>query len=144
MEEYLIWVWLGLTVIFVVIEAATSQLVSIWFVAGAVVAMVFALFDLPVWSQVVAFVAVSGAVLALLRPVILKRTRAARVPTNADMVVGQTAVVLTDIDNDISAGRVEVMGADWSARSENGKLIKKGDRVRVLRIEGVRLIVTPI
>lgn len=143
MEQYLVWVWLGLTVIFVIAEAATAQLVSIWFVAGSVAGLLLAVLDMSVWVQAAGFVVVSGLVLILLRPVIIKRMKSARVPTNADMIIGQTGVVIAEIDNDTSAGRIDVMGLDWSARSENGGIIKKGERVTVLRIEGVRVIVSP-
>lgn len=143
MEQYMSWVWLGLIVLFVVIEAATSELVSIWFVAGAVTALAVSLFSHSIWLQCVLFVVVSGLVLVLLRPVVMKRMKAQKVPTNADMVVGRTAVVLQEIDNDAASGRVEVYGENWSARSDDGSPIPTGEKVTVLRIEGVRLIVAP-
>ena len=64
--------------------------------------------------------------------------------TNADRVVGQTAVVTEDIDNLAAHGRVEVLGNDWAARSTENVRIQKGTKVQVVRIEGVKLIVTPV
>ena len=65
--------------------------------------------------------------------------------TNADRVVGATGIVIQDIDNVVSTGRVTVMGNSWSARStqKDGK-IEAGSRVRIERIEGVKLLVTPV
>lgn len=59
-------------------------------------------------------------------------------------MVGQTAVVTEDIDNLAAHGRVEVLGNDWAARSTENVRIQKGTKVQVVRIEGVKLIVTPI
>lgn len=136
------WIWLALTVIFVVVEALTSQLVSIWFVAGSVAALLLSLFEISIPFQAVAFIAVSCLVLVLFRPIIKKRAMQAAVPTNADMVIGKTAVVISEIDNDRAAGRVEIGGLDWAARSADGATIEKDAKVKVVRIEGVKLIVT--
>ncbi len=141
MQDYISFVWLGLAVLFVILEAATEQLVSVWFIAGAVAALVLSLFETSLWWQLVAFIVVSGVVLVTVRPLAMKRARQKRVPTNADMLIGETAVVSENIDNDAGAGRVEVDGLGWSARSADGAALKSGAKVRVCRIEGVKLIV---
>jgi membrane protein implicated in regulation of membrane protease activity len=79
--------------------------------------------------------------LILTRPFVKKVLKAKRISTNADQVIGKTAVVIEDIDNDLAAGRVICMGLDWSARSVDGSRIKAGKKATVERIEGVKLIV---
>lgn len=141
--ETMSWVWLALVVVFIILEAATAELVSIWFMAGAVVAFISTLFGAELWVQLALFVIVSVAVLLIVRPIIIKRAKAAVVPTNADMLIGKVGVVIGEIDNDLGVGRVEISGLDWAAVSETGENIMPEQKVTVKRIEGVKLIVTP-
>lgn len=134
--------WLMLVVVFAVIEGATPQLVSIWFAGGALCALIVSLFGVSLWIDIAVFVAVSALLLVLTRPLIKKRWQAKIVRTNADAAIGQDAVVTAAIDNTEGVGLVNLGGQIWSARSENGDPVEEGASVRVLRIEGVKLIVT--
>ena len=133
--------WLIAAVVFGVAEAVTVSLVTIWFAAGAVVAMVAALLGAPVWLQVVLFLAVSVAVLAALRPFAKKYVNGIRRHTNADRVLGVVGPVTEDIDNIRGSGTVTVDGKVWSARSAYGETIAAGTLVRPVSIQGVKLIV---
>ena len=64
-------------------------------------------------------------------------------PTNADMLIGQECLVTEDIDNLTGRGAVAVGGKVWTARAETDVPIPAGTAATVLRIEGVKLIVTP-
>lgn len=135
-------VWLVLGIIFAVTEGLTVQLVSIWFAIGAAVtAVVTALIDIPWSTQLLLFVIVAGVLLAATRPLAKKLLYVKKQNTNADSVIGQVGIVLQAIDNDLAAGRVKVNGLDWSARSKSGEGIAEGAKVRVLSIDGVKLIV---
>ena len=134
--------WLALIVLFSVIEGVTPQLVSIWFAGGALVALIVSLFGVQLWIQIVVFVAVSALLLILTRPLVKKRINAKTVRTNADAAIGETAVVTQRIDNTEGEGLVKLGGQIWSARSDGGENIPAGATVTVLRIEGVKLIVT--
>ena len=136
--------WLVLTVVFVIAEAATAGLVTIWLIPGSVVALILTLFDLPLIVQLIAFFALSAISLILTRRYVASRRPPDKVPTNADMVLGQAGIVQQAIDNAEAKGRILVQGADWSARSQSGEIIEAGTPVRVLAIEGVKLIVEPI
>ena len=137
----MIWIWLGAIVLFGVVEAATAGLVSIWFVAGALAALIAVLLGAGIWVQLVAFVVVSAAALALTRPLVKKITAGRSVPTNADRVLGRTARVTETIDNDSASGAVYVDGKTWTARSADGSVLPAGSRVEIRRMEGVKLIV---
>lgn len=138
-------VWLGVTVLAAVVEAAVPSLVSIWFVPGGIAALATSLLGGPLWLQIVLFLAVSCVSLALTRPLAQKFQSRKKESTNADRVLGRTALVTEDIDNVLGRGRATVQGGSWAARSANldGK-IPRGSAVRVERIEGVKLVVTPL
>lgn len=136
-----IWAWLAALIVFAAAEGATSQLVSLWFMGGALAAMIAAICGAALWLQITLFFAVSVILLLLLRPMLKKYLNPHLVPTNADRNIGMTAVVVEAIDNLHATGRVKVDGKDWAARSEDGKPIAQGEKVVVRRIEGVRLYV---
>ena len=135
-------VWVVIMVVFLVVEAATAGLTCIWFAIGAIAALIAALFGAPIWLQLVWFFVVSVVTLYFTRPLVLKYVNSRSQPTNADMVIGKEALVTEAIDNVESAGAVAVGGKVWTARSENGEPIEVGSIVTVLRIEGVKLIVS--
>jgi membrane protein implicated in regulation of membrane protease activity len=135
--------WFVLLVIFAIVEAATVGLASIWFAAGALVAMLAAFFHAPLWLQVVLFLAVSFVTLLLARPLARRFLTPSYQATNADRILGQEAVVTETIDNLHGRGLVSVGGSVWTARAQTDQPITAGTVVKVLRIEGVKVFVTP-
>ncbi|MDO4566119.1 MAG: NfeD family protein [Oscillospiraceae bacterium] len=138
------WLWLLALVFFIILEAATVQMVAIWFMIGSVAAFVCSLLGLGIGWEIAVFIVVSGLSLVMLRPLIKKRVEAERIPTNADMVIGRVGVVSEEINNDEGKGRVRVMNLDWAAQALDGERIKKNAKVNVHAIDGVKLIVVPL
>lgn len=138
------YLWLGLLVFFGLLEAATVGLTSVWFALGALVALVSASIGSPEWLQIVWFLLVSGLTLVGLRPMTQKYLKLKKISTNADRAIGQIGVVREKIDNIAGTGLVHVDGKLWTARSDTGAAIEKGAEVTILRIEGVKVIVTPV
>lgn len=136
--------WAAALVVFAVAEGLTVSLTSIWFALGALCALVTAAFTERVLTQLIVFLTVSLIALLLLRPMVRRHLPGRRVATNADRAIGEEAVVTQAIDNLRAMGQANVNGAVWTARTEGEGIIPAGARVRVLRIEGVKLIVTPI
>lgn len=136
-------VWLILMVVFIAAEAATVQLVSVWFAVGALAAMVVSLLDGALWLQILVFFAISIALLALLWPVAKKRLKPKIVATNADALVGRICTITEDIDP-TEGGRVKLGDVTWSARSESGVPISAGARARVLKIQGAKVFVEEV
>jgi len=136
-------VWTAAIILFGVVEAMTAGLVSIWFVAGALVALVAAFVDASLVVQIVLFLVVSAAALAVTRPLLKKITAANAVPTNADRVLGELAKVTETIDNENSTGAVYVDGKTWTARSADDSVIPAGSRVKIENMQGVKLLVSP-
>lgn len=134
-------IWIIAAVVFGIIEAATAALVTIWFAAGAVAAAVAAQCGLDVVWQVLIFVVVSGVFLCLTRPLVKKLMRGKPQNTNADRYIGMEGVVIKPIDPIENSGQIKVSGTVWSAVSAAGDPIGSGDKVRVIGIEGVKLVV---
>lgn len=143
--ELTVWIWAGLAVIFLIVEAACPlHLVSIWFVAGSLVALAAAMLHWALWLQITLFVVVSGALLALLWPIVRKHLNPKLAKTNVDAVIGSTGIVTVAVDNIAAVGQVKLGGMEWSARSTSGDPITPGTIVRVDKIEGVKAFVTPV
>ena len=135
--------WIAALVVFLVVEAVSAGLVSIWFAAGALAALICALLHGPVWLQAIWFVVVSGVTLILTRPLVKKYVNAKSVATNADRNIGRTAVVTERIDDLAGTGAVKLDGVLWTARSSGGEPIEVGTAVTVREIQGVKLMVEP-
>ena len=136
-------IWLILMIVFVGVELSTVSLTSIWFALGSLAALISSLFHAPMWLQIAWFFAVSILSLLLTRPLVKNYLNSKTQPTNADMVIGESCVVLDPISNLSETGSVKVGGKVWTARSEDGTVFAPGERVTAVRIEGVKLIVAP-
>lgn len=134
-------VWLVLLIVFIVLETATAALVSIWFCAGALAALLVSLF-LPgnVWIQGAVFLLVSALSLLALRPMANKLVGKRHVATNADANIGKLCQVVNEIQPG-QTGRVKLEGLEWSAKSSS--VLTVGSWCRVNSIEGVTLQVEP-
>ena len=134
--------WLIAFILFVVGEAVTVGLVSIWFAVGSLGALLTAALGGGLWLQIAVFLILSALSLMLLKPLSRKWMaghKAAR--TNADRVIGETALVTEEIDNTMATGQVQVDGQIWTARSAHDVVIPAGSRVKVLSIQGVKVMV---
>ena len=136
--------WTVALVFFVILEAATVGVVSIWFAGGAAAALICAALGLPFGVQAAAFLLLSAALLMLLRPMVHRLVEPRRVATNADRAIGQEALVTETIDRLHNRGAVKLGGIEWSARADGDGIIEQGCLVRVLRIEGAYVCVERI
>jgi len=139
------YLWLAAALVLAVLEAMTTNLVSIWFVGGAIAAFLTALFDGSLLAQLIVFTVVTAALLAAMRPLLRKHMIVKNpIRTNASRIIGMEAIVTEPIDNLRSSGAVRVDGVEWTARSQSGAAIDAGTRVKILRIEGVKVFVQPV
>ena len=137
-------IWVIVLVVLVLGEAVTVGLTFIWFAIGALGGLITAWLGGPVWLQVIVFLAVSALALMLVRPLASRLMKTSHSPTNADRVIGQTAIVTEAIDNVEGKGQVNIAGQVWSARSQHDVAIPSGTEVKVLRIEGVKVYVESV
>ena len=137
-------IWRLIVIALLMVEASTVTLVSLWFAAGALAALIAGLFSAPLWLQLTLFVVVSTVTLACLRPIVRKYLRPRMTKTNVDSVIGTQGYVTADVDNLSATGSVKLGGMEWTARSASGEPIPAGTLVQVDRIEGVKAFVTPV
>lgn len=134
--------WLAAVVIFLAAEMLTVALTSIWFAAGALAAMLIAMFSGNIIVQTIAFVLVSFSLLYATKAWSRKFLDTKKVSTNADRAIGETVRVLERVSNLDQTGRAIVHGQEWTVRTDDDNIvIEQGELVRVLRITGVKLIV---
>ena len=138
-------VWAGLLIAFVVVEAACPlHLVSIWFAAGSLAAMLVWWLKGALWLQIVVFIAVSGGLLLALWPLTKKFLKPNLTKTNIDSVIGSTGYVTAAIENVHARGQVKLGAMEWTARITTGAERLEGALVRVDKIEGVKVFVSPV
>ena len=138
----MIWVWIAVTAVAIIVEAISAQLLSIWFALGGIAALLTSFLTDNIAVQVIVFCVVSAVSLAVIFPLAKKSLKKEHIKTNADRYIGKTAVVTEDISNIDAKGQVKVDNQIWSARSDDGSAISSRKQVNVLRIEGVKLIVS--
>ncbi len=136
-------VWLVLMLALLAAEAATVSLVSLWFAAGSLAALLASLLGGPHWLQVLLFLLVSTVSLLSLRPLARKHFSPKLTATNVDSVIGSTGLVTAPIDNVTASGQVKLGAMEWTARSTSGDPIPQNTLVRVDRVEGVKVFVSP-
>ncbi|MBQ6999379.1 MAG: NfeD family protein [Clostridia bacterium] len=139
MQTYI--VWATLFVVLCIVEANTANLMTIWFAAGALITLIAVALGVPPVWQVPIFIVSSLILLALTRPLVKKKLSVKGEKTNADRVVGKTAIVRESITHDKFSGTVTVAGQVWSAVTSDGSTIDEGEEVVVEAIEGVKLVV---
>ena len=137
-----VFVWLVAVIVFLGVELSTVTLTSIWFAAGALAAMLVAMFNGNWIVQVIAFLIVALGLMYATKPWAKKFIDTKKVSTNADRAIGEEVRVVERVSNLDQTGRAFVHGMEWTVRTEDDNIvIEKGELVRVLRIAGVKLIV---
>lgn len=141
----LVWFWLGLIILFLVIEAVTVGLATIWFAAGALAALLVSLCGVGILGQMVVFFLVSMALLFFTRPVAVKYFDPHKIRTNYEDAVDKTVKITERVDNIGGTGAALLNGQEWTARMQNpDETLNEGDLARVVAVEGVKLILATI
>lgn len=137
--------WIILLIVFVAIELATVGLVSIWFAAGSLVALIIAILNGGIIAQFIAFIIVSVGLLAATRSWARDFVNSKTQKTNADSVVGKEIRITERVSNLDQTGAAVVSGQEWTVRADDDKQIfEQGETARVVRISGVKLIVEKV
>lgn len=140
MEDYII--WLIVIVFFLIAEALTMGLYTIWFSIGATVALILSLFHVHIVIQILAFFIVSIMALIFIYPLVRNKLNFGKTKTNADALIGKIGIVIEEINNLVPTGLTKVDGQVWTSRNSLDGVIEKGKKVRIDTIQGVKLIVT--
>jgi len=139
-----LFVWITIIILMGVIEALTTGIVTIWFMAGALLALICQLIHLPVWIQILVFIVSSLLLLIFTRPLVKRYIDTKKISTNADSLINQIGIVTKSI-TPFNAGQVKVKGQIWTAMSINDQEnLNIDEEVLIMKIEGVKLIVKKI
>ena len=134
-------IWIIIFLVLLFIELVTINLVSIWFAIGALASAISTYFTDNITIQIIVFIVVSVIALIITKPIV-KKLRVRKIePTNLDRIIGKEGVVTKEISKN-TYGEVNVKGSIWTATSK--KEIKMGASIKVLKIEGVKLLVEEI
>ena len=137
-----VYVWLGLLILFLVIEIATVGLTTIWMAGGALGALILDLAGLNLWWQIGAFLVVSFTMLVFTRPFVVKYINSHHEKTNYEGIIGKVVRITEKVDNLQQTGTSVVNGLEWTTRAERDDVIlNPGDLAKVVNISGVKLIV---
>lgn len=137
--------WLILLAVFLVIEAITTGLTTIWFAGGALLAGIAAYLGMDLIFQLILFFVVSVVLLVFTRPLAVKFMKKGVERTNVNSMIGKRALVTEEIDNLRESGKVRIQDIDWLARSSReGERIPKDSLVEIVRVTGVTLIVEEV
>lgn len=143
-EEYTVWIWLAIFVITIIVEAATQDLVSIWFSLGSLVALAISGFSVW-WVEIIVFLVVSVIALILTRPIMKRLMQRNERKTNTDDFIGKKLKAISDISK-YDAGEVKLNGIIYTAilMEDSYDTIAKDSIVEVVAIKGNRLVVKNI
>ena len=138
------WLWLIVMLLSIIVEIMTAtSLICIWFAPGALASMVANHYNLSFIKQIIIFFAVSMLAFAIIRPIAKKYLRGNIIATNADRIIGQNVRLLKTITFD-QLGEIKVFGNIWNAISIDNTTIKKDTLVKIVAIEGSKVIVKKI
>lgn len=129
-----VWIWLGIIVILSIIEAVTVELVSVWFIASAIVSLILQVLGLDFKLCFIIFVLLGIVLMITTRKYLLKLLQVKKTSTNIDRIIGMKALVTKDIKD---VGEVKVDGKIWTAVSD--EILSAGDYAKVLEINSTKL-----
>ena len=143
-EEYMVWIWLGIFVIAVIAEVATQDLVSIWFALGSLVALCVS-FGVPFWVEIIVFFVISTITLIFTRPFIKKLMARQVRKTNTDDFIGKRVKVIKEIDK-FDGGEVKINGIVYTAilLDDVTETIKEDSIVEIVTLKGNKVVVREI
>lgn len=136
-------VWLIVAVAFGIAELMTTSLTLVWFSIGALILMVLSTFIESIIIQIALFAAISITLLVVFTKYFVDQDKTYRYNTNLQGIEQRTGIVKEEIPSHMT-GIVTLTGEEWTAISEDSEKIQVGQLVKVIRIEGVKLVVKPV
>ena len=136
------WFWLAVLVIAIIVEVCTDQLISIWFVPGAIASIVVDLCSGRLIWQVLVFFVVSIVGIVVGKKFLSKYRISENHKTNIDAIIGEKCIVTEKVNTFAGCGQAKVHGQVWSCRGvSDDDVFEEGEILKIVAIEGVKLIV---
>lgn len=137
-------IWLGIMILFLIIEAITVGLTTIWFAAGAFIALIASMLGANIIVQILLFFAVSSVLLFFTRPVAVRYFNPDKIRTNYEDTIDKTVKITRCVNNRNDTGTAVLNGLEWTARTRDDNVIlQEGALAKVVAVEGVKLILVP-
>ena len=135
------WFWLAISLIALVVEIFTDQLISVWFIPGALVAIILDFCSVAFPWQILTFFIISIVGIIIGKKFLSKNKQNSSTKTNIDAIIGEKCIVTEKIDTFAGCGQAKVKGQIWSARGvSDDDIFESGEVLKVVAIEGVKLI----
>ena len=139
-----VYIWVAIILLAIVVEIATVELVGIWFVPGALIALVLALFGVHWAIQVGVFAVATVLFIIFFRKKLIQYLSKDKSKTNTDLLIVKELKLITPIAFQ-TPGSVKINGVVWSASLEDETAeLKEGSLVKVVEIKGNKLIVREV
>ncbi len=135
--------WLVVAIVLLIIEALTVSLTTIWFAGGAFATIVLSFFVDSFVVQIVFCIVVSALLLYFTRPLLSKNIDQQKIRTNVDSLIGKTGFVISPAVK-FETGQAKISSQVWTVKSSNNEDLYLNDEVKVVSVEGVKLIVEKI
>ncbi|MCI8634739.1 MAG: NfeD family protein [Eubacterium sp.] len=137
-------IWLGIMILLLIIEAITVGLTTIWFAAGALVALIASMLGAGITVQALLFFAVSLILLFFTRPIAVRYINPQKIRTNYEDTIDKTVKITRCVNNKNSTGTAVLNGLEWTVRMQDDNIVlQEGALARVVAVEGVKLILVP-
>ncbi|HHU62391.1 MAG: NfeD family protein [Bacillota bacterium] len=141
----MVWIWLALGILFLILEALTSNFFLLWFACGSFVGALISKLGLSFEWQFGVFVISSGILLLLSRTVFVKffllRSGGRHVRTNVDSLIGKRGLIKNEVESKLRTGEVLIEGSLYGAISSSEEKLSVDSEVKVVGIQGNKLIV---
>ena len=135
-------IWLIVAGIFFIAEIFTTGFLVFWFGLGSLFAMITSFFTDDIIIQTTIFIITSVIFIFATRPLVNKFLKTKTVSTNVFSLVGKHGIVIKELNSVEGTGQIKVNGEVWSADELNGKTVSEGTKVVIVKIEGVKAIVS--
>ena len=137
------WVWIGITIICILIESLTVSLTTIWFGISAFIMVFLSFTPIPVVAQIFIFVVIALVLLIFTRPVVQKKLNAKKIATNYEKIIGQIAVVTKKITA-LEKGVIKINGMEWTAAVREDIILEEGSKCIIEEVAGVTAYVKSV
>ena len=135
-EAYISWIWVGIFVVLVIIEAATQGLTTIWGAASALIMVFISQTGMNIGWQILLFLVMTLVFVVTTRPVLVKKLKVGNNRTNVDTMIGEEVIVTKAISTFEKGEARSKNGVIWSVTSTDGTDIGEGAVCTVQSVEG--------
>ena len=138
------WIWLGLLVSFIIIEACTMSLTTIWAAIASLPMIFIARAGCPLQWQLLIFVVLTLVLILFTRPLVMKKLKLDKNKTNVNSLIGQEVLIIRPVTQFEKGEAKAKNSVIWSCQSKDGSEIKAESICQITAVEGNTITVEVI